>query len=314
MDVLTFGESMISFSLTQNEFAFSNQANVSVAGAESNVAIALARLGHKVKWVSRLGDDPFGDKILYELNGQRVDTTGVTIDPNNPTGLMFKIKNALLGTEVIYYRSESAATKLSKDDIKSEWIKQAKIVHITGITPSLSDSCHQLVLEVMKLAKKYNKVVSFDPNIRLKLWNVQEAKEKILPLLKGCDIFFPGLDELRLLLEVQKIEEAKPILEKWGIKVTIVKDSANGAWLLNHGTSTFIPAFQVDHVVDEVGAGDAFAAGFLHGFLQKEKPEVCVKFGHALAAFAISVEGDTKGLPTKKEFDFFWNKDQSTRR
>lgn len=313
MDVLTFGETMVSFNTVNNRSIVQHDETIaSIAGAESNVSIALARLGNEVKWFSRLGDDPFGQKVLYELNAHRVDTKDVIIDAENSTGLMFKQKKELLDSEVIYFREQSAASTMHKNDVREEWIKDARVIHITGITPALSHSCKELVMEVIRLAKQYETLISFDPNIRLKLWDIESARETLIPIAKQCDIFLPGKSEMKLLCNVEELDRIEAYLQEWEVPLTIMKDGANGAWVLERGESTFIPSFNVKRVVDEIGAGDAFAAGFLHGFLQKQSHEDAVKMGHACAAFVVSSEGDTNGLPTKRELERFLTNDIGT--
>ncbi|AQQ55609.1 sugar kinase [Planococcus lenghuensis] len=313
MDVITLGESMVVFSSPRNEsIVQSTSASISIAGAESNVATALARLGHNVKWLSRIGNDPFGEKIMHDLNAEGINTEDVVIDEKSPTGLMYKQKKGMLETEVLYYRNQSAARKMDSQNVNLTRIAEAKILHLTGITPSLSHSCKEMVLEAIEIAKKHNVLISFDPNIRLKLWALEDAKETLLPIIRKCDFFFPGREELKQLIGTDDLEETKTILSDWEVPVTVVKNGGEGAWILEEDTSQFIPAYQVNHVVDEVGAGDAFASGFLHGYLNKRNYETCVKLGHALAAFAVSTEGDTKGLPTKRELNLFWEKSGTT--
>lgn len=306
MNVFTFGETMVSFSTENNQSIIQHdEVFASVAGAESNVSIALARLGNKVKWFSRVGQDPFGRKILYELNAHGIDTSDVIIDTEHSTGMMFKQKKELLDTEVTYYREKSAASRMSVEDICVDWVKEAKLIHITGITPSLSKSCSELVFKVIDLAKEYGALISFDPNIRLKLWGIDQAREVLIPIAKQCDIFLPGKNEMKLLSKLEKRQDIERCLSDWGIPLTIMKDGENGAWIFENGTSVFVPSFEVKHVVDEIGAGDAFAAGFLHGYLQKESHEDSVRMGHACAAFVVSSKGDTDGLPTKQELNRF---------
>lgn len=313
MDVLTFGESMVAFSsMNRQSFVHNKQATISVAGAESNIATALARLNHNVRWVSRVGEDVFGQIILKTLQAEGINTEGVKKDPEKQTGVMFKEKKPLLNTEVLYYRRNSAATSLSIEDIDLEWIKESKIVHITGITPSLSDSCRNLVTEVIKLCKKYNKIISFDPNVRLKLWDIEEARKVLLPIIQESDIFLPGMEELKLLFDLDSFQDIERKLTEWNIPTIVVKDGAKGAWLIEDNQKVFVEAFKINDVVDEVGAGDAFAAGFLHGYIKSKSRVDSIRYGHALAAFAISSEGDTNGLPTQKELESFVNKDIDT--
>lgn len=315
MDVLTVGETMVVFSTRNNKsIVHSNSVDVSIAGAESNVATALARLDYRVRWISRVGEDFLGDKILNTLRGDGVDVNSVVKDPHYPTGVMVKQKKSLLDSEVLYYRSNSAATRLSEDNIDESWVKEAKIIHLTGITPALSHSCQAMMEKIIRLAKKHDKLISFDPNLRLKLWDMETAREVLLPMVKQCDIFLPNVHELKQLFAVEDKEEAMNHLRELKVPISVIKDGGNGAWLQQRDEkeSEFIPAYKVEQVVDEIGAGDAFASGFLHGMLEQKSLIECVKLGHALAAFVISVAGDTEGLPTRNELARFRQTGETT--
>ncbi|UCZ52891.1 sugar kinase [Bacillus shivajii] len=311
--IITFGESMIAFSSNdQLRLSESNNYKSSCAGAESNVSIALSRLGHKVTWVSKVGADPFGTKIVRELRAEGVDVSHVKSDTEKSTGIMFKQKKALTDTEVFYYRKGSAASAMNNDDFPFDDLRNFTFVHLTGITPSLSETCRELTLKVVKKAKKYGVKVSFDPNIRKKLWSNEKARATILELLPYVDIFFPGREESEILFGINDPEALVDINKKYGIELSVLKDGGSGAWLIDQQSTSFHRAYSVEHVVDEVGAGDAFAAGFLHGYLTNSSLSDCMKIGSGVAAFVVSEEGDTKGLPFPHELERFIGEEKTT--
>jgi len=170
MDVVTIGESMIVLTPTSDGFMRNaSHFTKKIGGAESNVAVGLARLGHKAGWISMLGDDEFGKAILAFLKGENVDVSQVTFDNEAPTGIYFKEPRRQNSTRVYYYRKDSAASKLTPSHLQNEYISKAKYVHITGITPALSESCRETVFEMIKLAKQNGSIIVFDPNLRTKL-------------------------------------------------------------------------------------------------------------------------------------------------
>lgn len=204
MDVVTFGESMVLFNPDSNgPIRYVQNFNKSIAGAESNVAIALARLGHEVGWFSRLGNDEFGRYIKAVIRGEGVEVSRAITDEEKSTGILFKERFIHSNPNVYYYRKDSAASNLKPEDIDIEYIKKAKILHITGITPALSKSCRDTVLKAIDIARENGVKVSFDPNIRLKLWDIDEATSVLLEIAQKADIIFPGIDEGEILLKMR---------------------------------------------------------------------------------------------------------------
>ena len=309
MEVLTFGETMVLFNPESNgPLRYVNSFGKSVGGADSNVAAALSRLGHDVAWFSKLGKDEFGRQILNVVRGEGVDTSRVKFDAEASTGIMFKERIGGDNPSVYYYRKGSAASRLSVEDIDAEYIKQAKIIHITGITPALSESARAMVFEILKIAKENGITVSFDPNIRLKLWTIEEAKPVLLEIAKMSDIIFPGADEGGLLLGTT---DEKEIAEKFiamGAKIVAVKLGADGCYVADKDGGVYVSGFKIEKLVDTAGAGDGFAAGFLSGVLKNLSLSECGTQGNAVGAMATLVQGDMEAYPYEEQLMTFMGK------
>jgi 2-dehydro-3-deoxygluconokinase len=298
MDVLTFGETMVLFnpSLT-GPLRYVPGFSKSIGGAESNVAIALARLGHQSGWFSMVGKDEFGRYIRNTIRGEGVDVSRVMWTGDASTGILFKERFASENPNVYYYRKDSAATKLSVKDIDEEYVKQAKIIHVTGITPALSGSMREVVFKVLGIAKENGITVSFDPNIRLKLWSIEEAKPVLLEIAGMSDIILPGISEGEMLLGLSDEKEIAAKFIEMGCRIAAVKLGADGCYVADKNGGTYVKGFKVEHLVDTVGAGDGFAAGFLSGVLQGMELPECGQFGNGVGAMATLVQGDMEGYP-----------------
>lgn len=308
MEVLTFGETMVLLNPDANgPLRYVNNFKKSVGGADSNVAIALSRLGHKSAWFSKLGNDEFGRQILNIIRGEGVDTSKVTFDEDARTGLMIKERVSGENPSVYYYRKDSAASKLSVDDINEDYIKQAKIIHITGITPAISKSARDMVFKVIDIAKQNNILISFDPNIRLKLWTLEEARPVLLEIAKNADIILPGCDEGQLLLDTSDEKEIADKFKALGAKIVVVKLGADGCYVANDKEGVYIKGFKINKVIDTAGAGDGFAAGFLSGILNGLNLSECGSRGNAVGAMATLVEGDMEAYPYSEQLISFMN-------
>lgn len=298
MDVVTMGESMVL--LVPNSpgpLRYIENFQRRLGGAESNVAISLARLGHNVGWVSKLGNDEFGLYIRNLIRGEGVDTSQVIFDDHNPTGVFFKERAIGQDPNIYYYRHQSAASTINPEYIDNEFFQRAKYIHLTGITTALSPSCNHAVRHVIKLAKKSEQCVVFDPNIRLKLWSEEEARKELVDIAKDCDIVMPGIDEGQLLTGEETPEAVSQFFLDQGSKLVIVKLGADGAYFATKEESSYVPGVKVENVVDTVGAGDGFAAGVISGLLREWSYFDSVKLGNQIGASALSVEGDFEGYP-----------------
>lgn len=306
MDVVTLGETMVLFTpestgLLRYQTAFSRK----FGGAETNFAIGLTRLGHKAGWISRVGDDEFGKALLAFVRGEGVDVSQVKIDPTAPTGIYFKELRNAAEMRVVYYRKGSAASRMNKSDIKEDYIARAKYLHISGITPALSESCYEAVKEAVRLAKKNDVKVIFDPNLRRKLWSEERAREVLLELAKEADIVLPGLEEGVFMFGEDDPETLGERFLSLGASLVVLKVGAKGAYYFTETDRKLVPGFKVKQVVDPVGAGDGFAAGLISGILEGLPLEKAVQRGNAVGAMVTMVNGDVEGLPEKEEVERF---------
>ncbi|WP_295675443.1 sugar kinase [Clostridium sp. 2218st1_F5_2218SCRN_220325] len=299
MDLVTFGESMVVFNPQSNRpLRYVNTFEKTVGGAESNVATALAKLNHTVGWFSKLSNDEFGRYLISTIRGEGVDTSRVILDENNSTGIIFKEYYQRSNPNVYYYRKNSAASTISPDDIDEEYIKSAKILHLTGITPALSESAREAVYKAIEIAKANDVLISFDPNVRLKLWTVDEAKKVLIDIANKADIIMPGLDEAELLLGITDKDEVCDYFLNKNAKIVAVKLGADGCYIKTKDQSYLAPGYDVsDMIVDTVGAGDGFAAGFLCGYLDNLSLKEIGEYANGMGAMATLSSGDMTGYP-----------------
>ena len=315
MEVITFGESMVVFSPdSTGPLRSVNGFTKSLGGSESNVAIALARLGHEVGWFSKVGNDEFGRYIINSIRAEGVDVSRVKIDTTKSTGILFKERYQNPNPNVYYYRKDSAASSINTDDIDEEYLKSAKILHVTGITPAISKTALEAVLHAIKIAKQNGVLISFDPNLRLKLWGMKEAKEVLLKIAKLSDIIMPGVDEAELLIGLTDPEEICNHFLAFGCSFVAVKLGKEGCYLKNKESAVFSKGFKVENLVDTVGAGDGFAAGLLSGILQKFSLEDCGLYANGVGAMATLVKGDMEGYPISDQLLEFIGKKQGIER
>lgn len=260
------------------------------AGAESNTAIHLARLGFQIEWVSRLGADAVGDRILDAIGAEGVGISTVARDPHSRTGLFLK-EPIGLSRNVTYYRTGSAASKLTSADVDRALRLKPRVLHLTGITPALSSSCDEAIAYAVDECRRLGVVSSFDVNYRPVLWpDLGTARERLTELASSCDIVFVGQDEAHELwgaLTPHGVAAAIP-----SAATTVVKDGGDKATSLRDGAAASVPALPVD-VVESVGAGDAFAAGWLAGFLRQQDDTTRLKLGHLVARAALTSTDDT---------------------
>lgn len=246
---------------------------LSVGGAESNVACGLAALGHRAAWLSRVGDDPFGRRILADLAARGVDVSAVVTDPDRPTGVYFKDPGPN-ATRTHYYRRGSAAAHTGPELARTPALHGSRIVHVSGITAALSDSCARLLEEIVVHRTPWRDttrttappLVSLDVNHRPALWRARraDAAESLLRLARAADLVFVGRDEAEVLWHTARPDDIAELLAP--APLVVVKDGPHGVTSYCAGDRTFVPTRPVD-VVEPVGAGDAFAAGYLSGVL-----------------------------------------------
>ncbi|MGI5521718.1 sugar kinase [Micromonospora sp. CA-259024] len=264
-----------------------------VAGAESNVAMNLAALGLRVAWQSRVGADPLGDLLTARIGATGVDVSLVEVDPIAPTGVFFKDPGPG-GTTVHYYRRGSAAAAMDRSLWRTPELTGSTVLHLSGITAALSEACADLVSYALAERPVSGAMISFDVNFRPALWPVRTAGPVLAGLADQADLVLVGLDEAATLWGTRHPDEVRERLP--GPGTLVVKDGSVGATSYGPGGSTFEPAPVVE-VVEPVGAGDAFAAGYLYGLVRDLPERARLRLGHLVAAAALRAVGDLGELP-----------------
>lgn len=340
-DVVCLGESMVTFLPSRpGRLADVPSFGRGIGGAESNVACALAAAGHRAAWVSRVGADGFGDHLVDAISAYGVDTSAVRRDPARPTGIYFRTATDR-GTdvhEVAYYRAGSAASAMSPSNVPYEALLAGRVLHLSGITAALSADCLALLHE-LTAPRPGRPLVSFDVNHRPGLWRDADASPAVLlDLARRADLVFVGEDEAEEawgFVGAEAVREALP-----EPAVLVVKRGPEGATVFSRGadpadtvtdalvrhvdtvtdaparhvdtvtdvpalpgdTVTDVPALRVD-VVAPVGAGDAFAAGFLSATLRGLPVRDRARHGHLMAAAVLTVPGDLTDPPARERAD-----------
>jgi 2-dehydro-3-deoxygluconokinase len=271
----------------------------SIGGAEANVAIGLARLGLRTAYVSRVGRDPFGDEVVRTLRGEGVDVSRVQRSARRPTGLMVKELRSPSDVRVHYYRHGSAATEL--DGIGET--PRARHVHATGITLALGAGPAAAVRELLAAARAMGASVSFDPNIRLKLWSLDDAVAAMREILPAVDDLLLSEVEALAVSGAGALDEALRRLAGMGIARVVVRRGAGGAVGTGDGGRVEVAAGAAGPVVDCVGAGDAFTAGYLFERLRGATLEQAMATGAWAAGHVVAHRGDYEGLPDRADYD-----------
>lgn len=302
-DLVSIGESLGLFRASGIGPLAPGDATVfSFAGAESNVSIGMARLGHRVAMIQRIGDDPIGQVITDRLRGEGISLAGFVTDPAAPTSFMLRQNRTADRITVSYYRHGSAGSRLSRADLDEALIRSAKVVHTTGITLAISPSARDAAEHAIKLAHSAGVTVSLDINHRSRLWRRQEASEALHALIKQVDVVFGSEQELRLLTDETEPEAIAAAVRDLGPAEVVVKRGEHGALAVAGSETVAAPAVHVTSV-DPVGAGDAFVAGYLSARLEGHGAADRVRRGALCGAFAVSVPGDWEGLPRRSELD-----------
>ncbi|MGH8449580.1 sugar kinase [Pseudomonas sp.] len=303
IDILSFGETMAMFVAEQaGDLAQVAQFHKRIAGADSNVAIGLSRLGFKVAWLSRVGNDSLGRFVVDTLKKEGLDCRHVAVDPQHPTGFQFKSREETgADPQVEYFRKGSAASHLSIAAI-SPALLQARHLHATGIPPALSDVTRELSHELMTQMRKAGRSVSFDPNLRPSLWPSQSQMiREINALAALADWVLPGLSEGRLLTGLDDPADIAAFYLDQGAEAVAIKLGADGAYYRTQMDQGFIAAVPVENVVDTVGAGDGFAVGMVSALLENLSFPEAVQRGNWIGSRAVQSRGDMEGLPFRED-------------
>lgn len=303
-DVVTMGEAMALLIARQTgPLAGVGEFERATAGAELNVSVGLSRLGYRVAYISRLGDDSLGHGLRAFMAAQGLDLRHVRMDAGNPTGFMLK---AMVGDgsdpEIEYFRRGSAASQMTPSDGSEVDVSQARLLHLTGIAPALSAGCRELAFQLAERARAAGRLVSFDPNLRPRLWRTQADMIDTVNALAGLsDLVMPGLAEGRLLTGYAHAPDIAEFYLARGARQVVVKLGAQGAYFANALSSGVVPGQEVPQVIDTVGAGDGFAVGVISGLLEGLPLDGAAARGNAIGARVLQYRGDCDGLPDRRE-------------
>ena len=293
LDIVTIGESLLRFTPPAPQvLEQSHVFEVRAAGAESNVAIAAARMGLRTGWISSLPRNPLGRRVARSIREHGVDMSGVIWTDSGRVGIYFiDSGEPTRPRDTIYDRAGSAITNLDPDQIDWDYVSSAQVLHLSGITLALGERPRKIVMRALQLASDHKQLVSFDLNYRSKLWPPEEARAAIEPILSQVDILSTGLDEARVVLGLdgEAVEVAKSLFDEYSPKVVVITDKAHDSVAFDGTLHTSTPR-QVT-VVDRIGAGDAFLAGFLVGYLE-QGVEFGLAMANALGALKLTYIGD----------------------
>ncbi|MEV6864116.1 sugar kinase [Streptosporangium subroseum] len=301
IEVATFGETMASLR-ADDPIRLGGTMRLSVAGAESNVAIGLARLGHRVSWTGRVGDDETGELVLRTLRAEAVDVTHARVDGRGPTALVLFERRIGDLTRVIYHRAGSAASLMSPEDVLPALDPPPRLLHVTGITPALGPGPAAAVRVAVAAAAEAGVRVCLDVNHRSRLWGRDRAAEALRPLVPSLSVVVASDDELELVAPASATTERDRVVSLLdaGVDEVVVKRGGDGASGHTLETTEHVLARRV-RVTDLVGAGDAFVAGYLSGLL--DDLDLAGRLDRAVTtgAFAVASPGDWEGAPTRNE-------------
>lgn len=301
-EIITIGETMACFTpKSAGPLRYVKDYEMRIAGAESNVAIGVSKLGHSAGWISALGTDELGHFVLNSVRAEGVDTASVRFDKKRPTGLMLKQINSGSDSSVFYYRQDSAACHMDAALLDKHYFEGAKILHLTGITPVLSRECKAMVQSAIELARSLDMMVSFDPNIRMKLWGNRDYRPMIREFINQSDIIFIGKSEAEILFQSEEEEQIFQQIFSSGVaKMIALKNGAKGAFVAEKGRVKKVAPYPCN-CVDPIGAGDAFCAAFLCGLLEKRTAEECGERGAIAGALVTETYGDIEGYPSRED-------------
>ena len=308
-EVVTLGECLASFVASDpGPLAEARGFVRHIAGAEANVAVGLARLGHAVAYIGRTGGDGFGKAVVRALRAEGIDTSFLAIDDAARTGVMFRERRVLGAMDVVYHRAGSAGSRLTPEDVDRAVddgvFHGARWVHLTGITPALSGSARAATTRALAAGRDAGATISLDVNLRRRLWSDSEAAPVIRDLASQVDVVLGTTDELALVADVER-DTAPELLvaavAAIGPATVVAKLGPDGAFGRDGDVSVAEPAIAVAQVIDPVGAGDAFCAGFIAGRLDGVDLATALRMANACGALAVAASGDQSGLPDADE-------------
>jgi len=299
VDIISYGEVMVRITPERyRTFLSSNTWNVEIGGTEANVLISLSLLGLKTEFISFFPNNFLGYRALSELRKYVVGTNSVRLISEGRMGMYFvELHHRTKGIKVLYDRKNSSFSLTPLSDSDLDYLKKAKLIHLTGITPSLSEICKNNVIKICT-SKKESQKLSFDVNYRQKLWGVEECRRFLDIVIPFVDILFIKREDYKLLFG-NNVEDDKILYnlqKKFGKeKIYVLTRGEEGCSVL-YGDKYFHQKALTTDIVDRIGAGDAFVAGFLYGYIKDKTLEECAQYGNILASLKMSIFGDFLAL------------------
>lgn len=279
----------------------------SIAGAELNVSVGMARLGHQVYYATQVGNDPLGKSIKRFIESESISSSFVFESNEFVTGLQMKEKVTEGDPHVASFRKGSAASRLNLAHFQDVQFSMFDVIHLTGVFLALSPETRAVSHFFAEEGRKAGAYITFDPNLRPNLWSSEEEMvQSINELAAKCDLVLPGISEGKILTGFDTPEEIADFYLKKGVQLVVIKLGENGAYAKGQQyQGTYIKGFKVNKIIDTVGAGDGFAAGVISGMAEGLSIEESVIRGNAIGAIQLSSPGDNEGLPTREELECF---------
>lgn len=293
IDILAMGEPMVEFTATGGQYL------QGFGGDTSNAAVAAARSGASAGYLTRLGKDAFGDKLMAMWAAERVDTAGVSRDPAAPTAIYF-IEPTQAGKGFVYYRAGSAASRMRPDTLPDRVIEDARILHVSGISQAIGDGPADAVFAAIERARAAGREVSYDTNLRLNLWPVARARAVIHEAMRRATIALPGEEDAEALTGLTDRDAMVDFYLGLGPRVVALKCGADGALVATAGERRMVPAFAVEPL-DTSGAGDCFCGAFLARLAHGDDPFSAARWANAAAALSTLGAGAVAPIPTAAE-------------
>ncbi|MEA4908448.1 MAG: sugar kinase [Anaerolineaceae bacterium] len=295
-EVIAFGEPMLEFNAVEpGSLREVHGYHAGYGGDTSNFAIAASRMGSQVGYLCRLGDDDFGRNFLDLWQSEGIDTRHVVLEKGSVTGIYFVARTGS-SHSFLYYRQDSAASHFSSRDIPEQYLRSARVFHSSGISQAISNSACDAVFHAIDVARQAGVLVSYDPNLRPRLWGVRRARAIILETIGLSDFVFPSLEDAQLLTGLEDPEAIADLLLARGPQMVALKLGSGGVLLATPQGRRVFPVQPVE-VTDTTGAGDTFAGAFVSCYLQGKSLEECAQWANAAASLTTTGWGAVNPIP-----------------
>lgn len=308
MTVASYGEIMGVFSSSTQPLKYTNSVDFKIAGAECNTLMGLSKLGMDTTLLTAVGLDAVGNAILQKMAAERLNLNDVHQLAHHTTGIMIKEKGIGAKINIDYFRKSSAINYLDIGSFFKSFVESASYIYLTGVTPALSHMTYLNTIKLIKETKKQKKLFVFDPNYRKKLWDTEEFKKFYKSIEDSIDVLLVGAKEAEILYGSSDKSDIITYAFNAGISTIVIKYGDRGACFANKDETLTYDAYTVN-AIDAVGAGDAFAAGFLYGMEKHtiQDLKLIAPYALAMGALATTSYSDYEGLPNEQQLENFIN-------